>query len=225
MAPRRPPTAAAARPSAPRTIVRDPERVRRRVLAAATRLFTARGFAGTSFRDVSTVCGVSVSLIQHHFGTKRSLYAAVKEHAVASYVKAQTGPAAQARFDLDSRDGLRALARFFEGGPEWSRLAAWSALEGDHSTWPGEDDYLDRVADVIRERQAAGRVRADVDPELLLIAVGGLMRAWVTQRRRHAARLAHLGTPEAQEQRYLSLCAALLGPLSSTHRSTQRKGY
>ena len=161
----------------PRAIIRDPERVRRNVLNAATELFTAHGFSGTSFRDVSEASGISVGLIQHHFGTKRSLYAAVKAHAVAAYLQAHAAETEPAQFDLSSADGLRRLARFFEDSPEHSRLAAWAALEGDNDTWPGEDDYLDRVAQVIRERQAAGRVRPDVDPELLLIAVGGLMRA------------------------------------------------
>ncbi|PIE75436.1 hypothetical protein CSA17_07490 [bacterium DOLJORAL78_65_58] len=63
---------------------RNPERVRERVLDASTRLFAAMGFAGTSLRNISDASGVSVGLIQYHFGTKQALYDAVREHALAA---------------------------------------------------------------------------------------------------------------------------------------------
>ncbi len=56
---------------------RDPEGTKRLVLDSAERLFSERGFAGTSIRDVALASGVSHPLIQHHFSTKEGLYRAV----------------------------------------------------------------------------------------------------------------------------------------------------
>lgn len=187
-------------------------------------MFAAHGMAGTSFRDIAEAAGVSVSLIQHHFGTKELLYAAVKAHAVEVYVAAQ-GPALATQgdeLDLFIEAGLRQFFRFFEASPEWSRLVTWSQLEGDVAMWPGENDFVERMAGKVRAAQDSGQVAADMDAELLLIATAGLMTSWVTHRDRHAHRLAHLGDREAQERAYLQLCARLLLAATDTTSATAR---
>src|SRR5687767_8501361 len=112
---------------------RDPERVRAAVLTAGVRLFAERGFAGTSLQNLSDVCGISVGLIQYHFGSKDDLYQAVKEHAMASYVASQEPQFAlpTEAFDVFMGRGLAQYFRFFEQRPTWRRLAAWATLEGD----------------------------------------------------------------------------------------------
>jgi hypothetical protein len=105
--------------------------------------------------------------------------------------------------------GLREYFRFFESNPSWMKLAAWATLEGDTKAWPGEHELMDRLVERVREGQRRGVV-GGVDPELLLIAVGGLMRGWVMYRERYASRLAHLGEPAQQEDAYLKLCASML---------------
>ena len=186
--------------------------MRHRVLEEGARLFAAHGMAGTSFRDIAEAAGVSVSLIQHHFGTKESLYAAVKAHAVETYARSRGESLAIPGDELDLflERGLRQLFRFFEASPEWSRLVTWGQLEGDVGMWPGEDELVDRLARKLRAAQGSGRVAGDIDAELLLIATAGLMKAWVTHRERHAHRLTHLGDHDAQERAYLQLCARLL---------------
>ncbi|CDO11092.1 TetR/AcrR family transcriptional regulator [Mycolicibacterium cosmeticum] len=47
---------------------------------AALAEFAARGVATTSLREVASAAGVSVGLIQHHFGTKADLVEAVDRH-------------------------------------------------------------------------------------------------------------------------------------------------
>ena len=49
------------------------------ILDAAERLFAQRGFAGTSMRALADAADTSQPLLHHHFGTKRGLYAAVKD--------------------------------------------------------------------------------------------------------------------------------------------------
>jgi TetR/AcrR family transcriptional regulator len=185
--------------------------VRAKVLEAGERLFAERGFAGVSFRELAQESGVSMGLIQYHFGTKERLYEAVKERAMASYMRAQAPQFALPGGDFARfvEGGLREYFRFFESNPAWMKLAAWATLEGDTKAWPGEHELMDQLVARVREGQRGGAVGA-VDPELLLIAVGGLMRGWVMYRDRYASRLAHLGGPEQQEDAYLKLCAAMV---------------
>lgn len=185
-------------------------------------MFAAHGMAGTSFRDIAEAAGVSVSLIQHHFGTKESLYAAVKAHALDAYVQSQ-GPNLSLPsddFDLFLERGLRQFFRFFESSPEWSRLVTWGQLEGDVAMWPGENEFIEQIANKVREAQARGIVAGDLDAELLLIAAAGLMKAWTTYRERHGHRLTHLGDREAQERAYLQLCARMLLGAAGTDGAT-----
>lgn len=58
-------------------------RTRRRVLEAATALFPARGFAGTTVRAVAAEAGVSVATVELLFGTKVALLKAAIDVAVA----------------------------------------------------------------------------------------------------------------------------------------------
>lgn len=54
----------------------DHEERRREIIAAVMRLAARRGLQGVSFREVAAEAGMSVSLIQHYFGTKANLMAA-----------------------------------------------------------------------------------------------------------------------------------------------------
>ena len=51
-----------------------PTSARPAILAAARHLFAARGFAGTSMREIAEAAGVSKAAIYHHFRDKRRLY-------------------------------------------------------------------------------------------------------------------------------------------------------
>lgn len=58
---------------------------RARIRDAALALFAEHGVAGTSLRGVAQSAGVSLGLVQHHFGTKSGLREACDEHVVAMF--------------------------------------------------------------------------------------------------------------------------------------------
>ena len=47
------------------------------ILAEAGRLFASKGFEGTSMRDIALACGISKSLLYHHFSNKDEIYTRV----------------------------------------------------------------------------------------------------------------------------------------------------
>jgi AcrR family transcriptional regulator len=63
--------------SRPRVRTRDPEDKRARVMDAARRLFSERGYASTTTAHVARDAGVSEGILFHHFGSKADLLAEV----------------------------------------------------------------------------------------------------------------------------------------------------
>lgn len=56
---------------------------RERVLDASGALFAARGFDGTSFRDITAATGAKRSLLLYHFGSKEELWRLAMKRLVA----------------------------------------------------------------------------------------------------------------------------------------------
>jgi len=50
---------------------------RRQIIEVAMALFSAKGFEGTTTREISRAAGVSEAIIFRHFATKEDLYAAI----------------------------------------------------------------------------------------------------------------------------------------------------
>jgi AcrR family transcriptional regulator len=57
---------------------------RARILQAAEELFAARGYAGTSIRDITSKAGVNGAMVHYYFGSKEGLYRALIENAMAT---------------------------------------------------------------------------------------------------------------------------------------------
>lgn len=53
-----------------------------RIRAAALKLFAERGLSTTSLREVAKAAGTSTGLVQHYFGTKATLVAAVDDYVL-----------------------------------------------------------------------------------------------------------------------------------------------
>jgi AcrR family transcriptional regulator len=53
---------------------RAPDQTRRRLLAAASELFAAQGYHGTTVREIAQCAGVNLAAGNYHFGSKRELY-------------------------------------------------------------------------------------------------------------------------------------------------------
>ena len=109
---------------------RDRARATRlRVIRAAQRVFTGRGYAGARMADIAAEAGVAVQTVYFTFHTKAELLQACYELAVLGeddprHPPAQPWYAAM----LDARDGLTAMRRFAEG---FSAIAARVAVLDD----------------------------------------------------------------------------------------------
>jgi len=151
----------------------DPSVRKGEILAAAKRLFAARGVEEVTVADVAREAGVARTLVHHYFGGKPELELAVAEDMIARAVEVlRIDPAipvselATANIDaaLDYFDGNRwALAMLVTGD---GRSAALDAL-------------IDRVREVAIDRILINHLgTSEVPPRarLLLRGYGGLVR-------------------------------------------------
>ncbi|MBD3871308.1 MAG: TetR/AcrR family transcriptional regulator [Acidobacteria bacterium] len=57
-----------------RRVPQEAEETRERILSTAQKLFSEKGFEGTSVRDITTEAGCNVASVNYHFGGKENLY-------------------------------------------------------------------------------------------------------------------------------------------------------
>ena len=152
---------------------------RTRILSAARRLFSERGFSAVSTTEIAAEAGVARGLINHYFGTKRELYVEVvremvrfRSQPVPEYVN---GATPQDRLDESIDRWLEMVARNRE---------AWLAAVGAEGL--GRDPEIEAVLDDAREEATARLIEvlglgpvADAPPELhaVLRAYGGMAEA------------------------------------------------
>src|SRR5215204_4179764 len=149
-------------PSAPRG--------RGQILAAAARLFAARGFDATSLQEIADGLGMTKQAVLHHFRSKDQLRQAVLDDILGHWRDALprllfAAAASEDRFDAVYDE----LHRFFAAEPVRARLLIREALDR-----PAEvkkllrgpvRPWLQAVASYVRQGQETGRHFVDADPE------------------------------------------------------------
>ena len=149
------------------------------LISAAASLFAAKGFEGTTTKEIAKATGVSEALLFKHFPTKRALYAAIlAEKAQYSGLREAVEEAAQKRDDTRLFT-LLAGYRIRKGAdPTLLRLLLFSALEGhEMSDMFFQQQYrvfYDLLANYIRRRIEEGAFRR-VDPLLAARAFFGII--------------------------------------------------
>ena len=162
--------------------VRNPEGTRRSVLDAAERLFAARGFDGTSLRDIARASGVSQPLIQHHFGGKEKLHASVIERSIERFVARFPESTATADQPWDLRTEVTRLFTFWSENLDQLRIFGWSRLEGRSPLLKGCSELRWAMVRRIEQGQEAGQVRRDLPAIALSLTIESLVFAWLENR-------------------------------------------
>jgi len=153
----------AMRPTRPAN--RNGEMTRDRILDAAERLFSERGFDGVSMRELAIDGQVTLALVNYHFGSKDGLYRAVFERRIApvsaerrtrlARVLGRAGPPASITEILDALARPWVELRGRPGGLAYTRLAAREAGDPAEGKRGIVAELLDPIA---REFMAAMRL-------------------------------------------------------------------
>jgi len=150
------------------------------IMEAAIRLFSERGFRGTTTRALADAVGVSEPILYEHFKSKRDLFEAiidVKSREGVARATALLKPLAEAGQD---RDLLIALGEFvcqcYSEDQAYGRLLLLAALEGPELG--GIFYERQREAHEMLAAYFAGRIRAgvfrEVDPTVAASVLLGM---------------------------------------------------
>ncbi|MBI1186887.1 MAG: TetR family transcriptional regulator, partial [Alphaproteobacteria bacterium] len=139
---------------------------RERLLQEAMRLFAERGFDSVTVRDIAAEAGVSVGLINHHYGTKDGLREAVDRRFIEQFEEAISNPPPQSGKTrlADLSDWVdNWIARHQEDWPLTVKYFRRAMLEG--SDWGAKifTQFYEIVRTSIDRMDAQGGVRPDVD--------------------------------------------------------------
>src|ERR1044071_5680002 len=141
---------------------------RQQIAEVAMRLFSERGFRGTTTKEIAQAAGVSEAIIFRHFATKHELYAAIIDHkACAGGIgdpRVTFADAIERKDDVAVFEGLAfAALEHHEKDTEFNRLLLYAALEGHELAqmfWEHTVLQLYQVlGSYISERQRDGAIR------------------------------------------------------------------
>jgi TetR/AcrR family transcriptional regulator, fatty acid metabolism regulator protein len=165
--------------AAPTTPEAEPEK-RRAILHAAVRVFAEKGYHGCRIADVARAAGVAYGLVYHYFQNKEEL--------LESVFAEQWGILISALKAIDEGPGtasekIAAVFAFvfdvFKTAPAAVRVLILEVTRTPHSLRAGStretfELAVQTVADVIRQGQSQGELRADLDP---VVAAAGVLGA------------------------------------------------
>jgi|LNFM01.1.fsa_nt_gb TetR/AcrR family transcriptional regulator len=162
--------------SVPNALSSAPSDARAKALLAATRLFAAHGFDGTSVQDVADALGLTKQAVLHHFASKEQLREAVLDEILEHWNERLpklllAATASEDRFDAVFGE----LFRFFFTEPDRARVILREALdrpavvrrllEGPVRPW------LAAVAGYIQSGVERGQHHEGLDPEAYVLHV------------------------------------------------------
>jgi AcrR family transcriptional regulator len=162
-----------------------------RLLDAALKLISERGYERTSLQAIGDAAGYSRGLVSHRFGSKEGLLWAVLQRMLAHSGTERLAPRLEGRVGIDALHAvIEALRRSLHAAPD--KLRAFYALLFE-SLGPMEalrphvaefhKRQRARVSEWIAAGIAAGAVRPDADPErqaaLFISAIRGASYQWL----------------------------------------------
>lgn len=161
----------------------------RALIGAAVRLIADRGYQRTTLAAIGDEAGYSRGLVTQRFGSKEGLLWAVLDRLLESWAIRNAGPRIGELVGIDAlRATLDAYLHVVETAP--GSLRAYQALlrEADGPVPAIRDRIVelnrgerDAVEGWLRAGQAAGTVRADIDPRAVAATFLATIRGTTTQ--------------------------------------------
>jgi AcrR family transcriptional regulator len=146
---------------------RDAARTRSRVIDAAAKEFSLRGYDGATLTGIARRAKVSKQLIHHHFRSKEALFREVHD------IKFRPTHHWRDTLPDDPRDLLAARFEKRKRDLDYARFLAWEAASARHRSIPGAEERRARVAEygqAIRDMQQAGKLPPELDWRLIQLA-------------------------------------------------------
>jgi len=162
---------------------------RKQLIEVSIDLFSRKGFAGTTTKEIAAAAGVTEAIIFRHFATKQDLYTAIVERMCSRDETADWLRGAESLMERNDDEGLlryllKGILDFTQADRRYERLILFAALEGNelallhHSatSWIGKS-----VLEYIARRQREGAI-ISADPQLVLSALVGAVKFYAARK-------------------------------------------
>lgn len=152
-------------------MTRDPKRTRERILAAALKEFSAKGFAGARVDRIARRARVNKRMLYHYFGNKDDLFKEILRRKLGE----RTMWLAAA--PDDPAESLPYWFRLACQDADWIRLMEWEALRPADGQLIGEAERrraFRKGLAKLREQQANGLLAEDLDLRQTLLSMMAL---------------------------------------------------
>jgi TetR/AcrR family transcriptional regulator len=155
---------------------------RRQLIEAAMDLFSRKGFAGTTTKEIALAAGVSEAIIFRHFATKRDLYTAIIEHNIHSAGAKQVLAGIEDCMKRRDDEGLfRLIAREsieeHRRDARFERLMLHASLEGHELATIYRREFGLPIFSALRayldRRQKSGALR-HINSGAMIVAIAGM---------------------------------------------------
>ena len=156
------------------------------ILTEAARIFARKGYEGASMRDIAEACGISKSLLYHHFTSKEEIYSRVAVGATKELYQFVVEHVPQ---DATPTEKIRA---FMMATAEYFRRHRWAWIASTTAFWNDperhrqkerltrRDRYEKYLRELIQEAIDAGEIR-DVDVAMtgrMILSTLNWMHRW-----------------------------------------------
>ena len=189
--------------------IRDAEATKARILSAAKKEFSKRGFGGARVDVIATRAKANKRMIYHYFQSKENLFQKTIENA---YIDIRTAEQKLELSHLAPEEALETLVRFtwryYLKNPEFITLVNSENLHKARHLKKSEiirvvsRKFRDMVADILDRGVAEGVFRPGIDPAQLNITIAAIGYYYLTNRFTGAIVYERdLMTPEALDER------------------------
>ena len=150
------------------------------IIAAATRLFAARGVNGTSLQDVADAVGIRKQSLLYHVASKEDLRQRVLEHLLSRWNDVlprllMAATSSEGQFDAV----LAETVQFFASDPDRARLLLREILDRPddvRALLPTHvNPWVEVVSRAIRKGVERGTTARSVDPEAYVVSLINLV--------------------------------------------------
>ncbi|WP_436496246.1 TetR/AcrR family transcriptional regulator [Actinokineospora sp. HUAS TT18] len=152
---------------------RLPDDRRAAILAVARAEFAEHGPEAASYNKIIEGAGISKTAAYHYFDGRNDLLDTVLDDVKArllSALRVWVGTSTPERFWAELRAGAARLVTHLDEHPD-DRALAPAAMDR-----PDDPAVTKWVSDVVRDGQALGIIRTDLDPALITAATAALLR-------------------------------------------------
>jgi AcrR family transcriptional regulator len=204
---------------------------RRQIVDVAIRLFSEKGFRGTTTKEIALAAGVNEAIIFRHFATKKDLYSAILDQkACSADIQNLEASVEESMERGDDRAVFEAIALHILDSNEiddsFMRLYLFSALERHELADMFYRNQITfryrRLANYIEQRIKDGAFKR-VDPMTAACAFIGMVVYLAQVHKFYGRELLNISNKEAA-QRYTEIFfGGMLAPVRKTRRSRLRR--